>query len=89
MDCCALTLAWVEHCPMMKFRKVDREAGFLLLPSVDEQLPDRHQARLVVEVGDQRIANATWNAAARHLAFDPWLCSGQATGSPADGAARC
>ncbi len=35
------------------FRQVDRETGFLLPPSVDEWLPDRHLARFVVEVIDQ------------------------------------
>ena len=31
---------------------VDRETGFLLPPSVDEWLPERHLARFVVEVID-------------------------------------
>ncbi|CCV14384.1 IS1182 family transposase [Mesorhizobium sp. STM 4661] len=35
---------------MSNFRQVDRETGFLLLPSVDEWLPERHLARFVVEV---------------------------------------
>lgn len=35
---------------MSNFRQVDRETGFLLPPSVDEWLPDRHLARFVVEV---------------------------------------
>ena len=34
------------------FRQVDRETGFLLPPSVDEWLPERHLARFVVEVID-------------------------------------
>lgn len=32
------------------FREVDRQTGFLLPPSVDEWLPERHLARFVVEV---------------------------------------
>src|SRR4051794_28396519 len=35
---------------MNNFRQVDRQTGFLLPPSVDEWLPDRHLARFVVEV---------------------------------------
>ena len=35
---------------MSNFRQVDRESGFLLPPSVDEWLPERHLARFVVEV---------------------------------------
>jgi len=35
---------------MDNFRTVDRETGFLLPPSVDEWLPERHLARFVVEV---------------------------------------
>src|SRR3712207_6754347 len=35
---------------MSKFRPVDRDTGFLLPPSVDEWLPERHLARFVVEV---------------------------------------
>ena len=38
---------------MSNFRQVDRETGFLLPPSVDEWLPERHLARFVVEVIDQ------------------------------------
>jgi hypothetical protein len=32
------------------FRPIDRDTGFLLPPSVDEWLPERHLARYVVEV---------------------------------------
>src|ERR671916_2110016 len=46
-----------ERCPnhpdlscMSSFRLVDRDTGFLLPPSVDEWLPERHLARFVVEV---------------------------------------
>jgi transposase len=35
---------------MSNFRQVDRETGFLLPPSIDEWLPERHLARFVVEV---------------------------------------
>jgi transposase len=37
---------------MSNFRPVDRATGFLLPPSVDEWLPERHLARFVVEVID-------------------------------------
>jgi transposase len=37
---------------MSNFRNVDRHTGFLLPPSVDEWLPQRHLARFVVEVID-------------------------------------
>ena len=35
---------------MTNFRPIDRDTGFLLPPSVDEWLPERHLARFVVEV---------------------------------------
>ena len=38
---------------MSNFRPVDRETGFLLPPSVEEWLPERHLARFVVEVIEQ------------------------------------
>lgn len=38
---------------MGNFRQVDRDTGFLLPPSVDEWLPERHLARFVVEVIEQ------------------------------------
>lgn len=37
---------------MSNFRPLDRSTGFLLPPSVDEWLPQRHLARFVVEVVD-------------------------------------
>lgn len=37
---------------MANFRPIDRETGFLLPPSIDEWLPERHLARFVVEVID-------------------------------------
>src|SRR5437016_7405101 len=35
---------------MSNFRAIDRETGFLLPPSIDEWLPEKHLARFVVEV---------------------------------------
>src|ERR1700692_4746565 len=35
---------------MSNFRQIDRETGFLMPPSVDEWLPERHLARFIVEV---------------------------------------
>jgi hypothetical protein len=37
---------------MNNFRPINRDTGFLLPPSVDEWLPQRHLARFVVEVFD-------------------------------------
>ena len=37
---------------MSNFRPMDRQTGFLLPPSVDEWLPEKHLARFVVEVID-------------------------------------
>src|SRR5712691_4478583 len=37
---------------MSNFRQFDRATGFLLPPSLDEWLPERHLARFVVEVID-------------------------------------
>ena len=37
---------------MSNFRTIDRQSGFLLPPSVDERLPEKHLARFVVEVID-------------------------------------
>ena len=38
---------------MSNFRQVDRETGYLLPPSVDDWLPERHLARFAVEVIEQ------------------------------------
>jgi transposase len=38
---------------MSNFRPINRDTGFLLPPSVDEWLPQRHLARFVVEVVDR------------------------------------
>jgi transposase len=37
---------------MSNFRAIDRDTGFLLPPSIDEWLPEKHLARFVVEVID-------------------------------------
>ena len=37
---------------MANFRPTDRLTGFLMPPSIDEWLPQRHLARFVVEVID-------------------------------------
>src|SRR3979490_220278 len=39
--------------PLDNFRTIDRETAYLLPPSVDEWLPERHLARFVVEVIDR------------------------------------
>ena len=39
-----------DLCRMSNFRLIDRDTGFLMPPSVDEWLPERHLARFVVEV---------------------------------------
>src|SRR5215204_3670300 len=38
---------------MSNFRPINRDTGFLLPPSVDEWLPERHLARFIVEVIDR------------------------------------
>jgi transposase len=42
----------LERWAMSNFRTIDRQTGFLLPPSVEEWLPERHLARFVVEVID-------------------------------------
>jgi hypothetical protein len=37
---------------MSNFRMIDRERGYLLPPSVDEWLPEKHLARFIVDVID-------------------------------------
>src|SRR3981189_635213 len=39
--------------PLDNFRTIDRETAYLLSPSVDEWLPERHLARFIVEVIDR------------------------------------
>ena len=41
-----------DRLAMSNFRAIDRQTGFLLPPSVDEWLPEKHLARFVVEVID-------------------------------------
>ena len=43
---------------MSNFRPINRNTDFLLPPSVDEWLPERHLARFVVEVVDQLVRSA-------------------------------
>ena len=43
---------------MSNFRPIDRQTGFLLPPSVDEWLPEKHLARFVVEV----IEDGLWRS---------------------------
>jgi hypothetical protein len=48
---------------MSNFRTIDRRTGFLLPPSVDEWLPEKHLARFVVEVIDGldlRAMSGSW-----------------------------
>jgi len=47
-----LILAFAGPFPMDNFRNFDRQTGFLLPPSVDEWLPEKHLARFVAEVID-------------------------------------
>ena len=47
---------------MSNFRPVDRQTGFLLPPSVDDWLPEKHLARYVVEVIDQLDTRAMQRA---------------------------
>ena len=51
---------------MSNFRPVDRRTGFLLPPSVDEWLPERHLARYVVEVATVRAPEADPRPGVRH-----------------------
>ena len=43
---------------MSNFRPIDRQTGFLLPPSVDEWLPEKHLARFVVELIDNLDVSA-------------------------------
>ena len=38
---------------MSNFRTIDRQTGFLLPPSVDDWLPQKHLARFIVELIDK------------------------------------
>src|SRR5476649_1860272 len=55
---------------MNNFRTIDRQTGFLLPPSVDEWLPEKHMARFVVEVIDGldlRAMSGNYRVAHRRL----------------------
>jgi len=58
---------------MSNFREVDRETGFLLPPSVDDWLPERHLARFVVEVIERLDLSAMVKS---------YRCSGSASYHP-------
>src|ERR1700738_3992516 len=47
---------------MSNFRPINRDTGYLLPPSVDEWLPERHLARFVVEVIDGLDLSAMSNS---------------------------
>ena len=57
---------------MSNFRQVDRETGFLLPPSVDEWLPERHLARFVVEVVERLDLSALVKAHSTLSGFFYW-----------------
>ena len=72
---------------MSNFRTIDRETGFLLPPSVDDWLPERHLARFVVEVIDgldlsamSRSYRGTGSASYRPALLLGILVYGYATG---------
>jgi transposase len=46
------SLSWREPSRMSNFRTIDRETAYLLPPSVDKWLPERHLARFIGEVID-------------------------------------
>src|SRR5271154_1991417 len=50
---CALILHRHEPDRMSNFRTIDRKRGYLLPPSVDEWLPEKHLARFIVDVIDR------------------------------------
>ena len=43
----------LEDSPMSNFRPIDRQTPYLLPPSVEDWLPERHLARFVVDIVDQ------------------------------------
>ena len=47
---------------MSNFRNFDRDTGFLLPPSVNEWLPERHLARFVAEIIDVLDVSAMSNS---------------------------
>ena len=73
---------------MSNFRPIDRQTGFLLPPSVDEWLPEKHLARFVVEVIDgldlsvmrgsyRGSGSASYPAVAAAGYPGLWLCDGR------------
>ena len=66
---------------MSNFRPVDRETGFLLPPSVEEWLPERHLARFVVEVIEQLDLSAFVKAyrGSGSASYHPSMLLGRAT----------
>jgi transposase len=63
---------------MSNFRRIDRDTGFLLPPSVDEWLPERHFARFVVEVVrglDLRLMNGGYRGSGE-ASYHPELLIG-------------
>ena len=73
---------------MSNFRIVDRLTRFLLPPSVDDWLPERHLARFVVEVvesldlrsmtgGYRGSGSASYHPSMLLALSDLWLCDGR------------
>ncbi len=66
---------------MSNFRPIDRQTGFLLPPSVDEWLPEKHLARFVVEVIDGldlRVMRGSYRGSGS-ASYPPSLLLGMAT----------
>jgi transposase len=63
---------------MSNFRTIDRETGYLLPPSVDEWLPDKHLARFIVEVIDGldlRAMSGDYGGSGS-ASYHPWMVLG-------------
>src|ERR1700716_4301075 len=72
---------------MDNFRSIDRQTGFLLPPSVDEWLPEKHLARFIVEVIDEldlRAMSGSYRGSGSASYHPRWLLAflvyGSATG---------
>ena len=61
---------------MSNFRNFDRDTGFLLPPSVNEWLPERHLARFVAEIVDALDVSAMSNSyrGSGSASYHPKLC---------------